>query len=260
MDLEAIEHGLRAQGGRPAIIACTAGEPMAGDFDPIAKLADLAERYGAWLHVDGAFGLFARLSSRTRALVEGVERAHSITVDGHKWLNVPYDCGFALNRDQITMAKNFAYAATYLARPDENRPVPGAYGPESSRRARSFTVWSTLRAYGREGYRHVVETNLDLARLLAERVDEAPELERLANVPLNVVCFRYRPSGCGPEELDALNERLSDALIRDGRFFVGSGRYAGRVALRPAISSWRTRAEDVEQLVSVVRSLAAALR
>jgi len=258
-DVHALARGLADLKGRPAIVCLTAGEPTAGDFDPIAEVAELVAGHPVWLHVDGAFGLFARVSPRTRALCDGIERAQSLTVDGHKWLNVPYDCGFALNRAPELMGHTFRYAASYLARPDEARPVPGGFGPESSRRARSFAAWATLRAYGRSGVRAIVEGNLDRAVELAQLVDAAPDLERLADVPLNVVCFRARPPGIAEGELDALNERLGAALLADGRFLVGTGRHDGRVALRPAISSWRTRPEDIALFVAVVRELASGL-
>jgi glutamate/tyrosine decarboxylase-like PLP-dependent enzyme len=232
----------------------------AGEFDPIDAMADLADRYGAWLHVDGAFGLFARLSPRTAALAAGVERADSVTVDGPKWLNVPFDCGFAFVRDVKLLAKTFAYAAAYLPGPEDPRPQFGNLGPESSRRSRAFAVWASLRAYGREGYRALVEHDLDIARALAERVDAAPDLERLADVRLNIVCFRYRPPGVDDEfELDRLNARVGEAILEDGRVYFGTTRYAGRVAFRPAFVSWRTRVEDVDLLVKVVRELGARL-
>jgi glutamate/tyrosine decarboxylase-like PLP-dependent enzyme len=259
LDLGALEAALRALAGAPAILVATAGEVNAGDFDPIAALADLAERYGAWLHVDGAFGLFARLSPRSAHLAEGVERAHSVIADGHKWLNVPYDCGFAFVRDSALLGGAFAAGAPYLPRVDEPQPNFGFLGPELSRRARALAVWATLRAYGRRGYRAMVERHLDLAQRVARRVDEAPDLERLAGVPLNVVCFRFRPPGADERELDALNQRLGAAVLADGRVYVGTTRYAGRVAFRPAIANWRTTPADVDLLVDVVREIGARL-
>jgi glutamate/tyrosine decarboxylase-like PLP-dependent enzyme len=119
-------------------------------------------------------------------------------------------------------------------------------------------VWATLAAYGREGVRAIVEAHCDLAQHLAARIDAAPDLERLADVALNVVCFRYAPSGV--EDLDALNRRLGAALLEDGRVYVGTTVYEGKVALRPAMVNWRTRAEDVDTLVDVVRELGAKLR
>jgi glutamate/tyrosine decarboxylase-like PLP-dependent enzyme len=257
LDLERLESALRALKGRPAILIAVAGEVNAGEFDPITEMADLAKRHGAWLHVDGAFGLFAALSDRTKELVRGVERADSVTVDGHKWLNVPYDCGFSFVRDIDLMAKAFAYTAAYLPQQDEPRPTLGALGPESSRRARSLAVWTTLRAYGRAGYRAMVERHLDLAQHLARRVDASPDLERLAEVPLNIVCFRYRPEGRDLDDaaLDVLNARIGEEILKDGRVLVGTTRYAGRTAFRPAIVNWRTGPEDLDELVAVVREL-----
>ncbi|MFB3909571.1 MAG: aspartate aminotransferase family protein [Candidatus Eisenbacteria bacterium] len=255
IDLDAVEAGLRSLDGEPAVLIAIAGEVNAGEFDPIEEMADLAHRYGAWLHVDGAFGLFAALSDRVRERVRGVDRADSVTVDGHKWLNVPYDCGFSFVRDAELLAKSFAYTADYLPKPDDPHPTMGAVGPESSRRARSLAVWATLRAYGKAGHRAIVERHLDLAQHLARRVDEAPDLERLADVPLNIVCFRYRPAGraLADAALDRLNARLGEAILRDGRVLVGTTRYAGRTAFRPAIANWRTGPEDVDLLVSIVR-------
>jgi glutamate/tyrosine decarboxylase-like PLP-dependent enzyme len=259
VDLAAMEAKLRDLDGGPAIVIGSAGEVNAGDFDPLNEMADLAERYDAWFHVDGAFGLFAGLSSRSKHLVEGVERADSVIADGHKWLNVPYENGFAFVHDQALLPAVFGGAgAAYLPDVDEPQPNWGYRGPEMSRRARSFPVWATLRAYGREGHRAIVEHDLDLAQHLTRVVDQAPELERLADVPLNVVCFRYRPAGSkdGPE-LDALNRRIGEAAITDGRVFFGSTVYGGRVAFRPAIVNWRAREQDVELVAEVVLELGA---
>jgi glutamate/tyrosine decarboxylase-like PLP-dependent enzyme len=259
LDVEAVEGALRELDGAPALLLATAGDVNDGGFDPIAALAELAERYGAWLHVDGAFGLFARVSPRIAHFADGVERAHSVIADGHKWLNVPYDCGFAFVHDPTALPHTFNAAAAYLPAADPERPMFGFLGPESSRRARSLSVWATLQAYGRRGYRELVERNLDLAQHLARRVDEAPDLERLADVPLNIVCFRYRPEDAAEEALDDLNARLGEVVLADGRVYVGTTRYGGRVAFRPAIVNWRTREEDVELLVDVVRELGRAI-
>jgi len=259
VDLRALERALEEHRGEPSVIVAVAGEVNAGDFDPIDEMAALASEHGAWLHVDGAFGLFAAVSPRTSHLVAGVERADSVTVDGHKWLNVPYDCGFAFVRDGRALAKAFAYTARYLSDPDDPRPNMGGLGPESSRRARSLSVWATLRAYGRRGYQTLVERHLDLAQHLGDLVQTHPDLELLATVPLNVVCFRYDPGGLGEAELDRLNTELAERIQEDGRFMVGATDFGGRVALRPTIVNWRTRSEDVEEFVRVVGELASRL-
>jgi glutamate/tyrosine decarboxylase-like PLP-dependent enzyme len=260
VDLDALEAALAELDGAPSIVICSAGEVNTGDFDPVAEMADLTERYGAWLHVDGAFGLFAACSPRSAHLVAGVERADSVIADGHKWLNVPYDCGFAFVRDPSALGHTFSLGAPYLPEPDDERPNYFSLGPESSRRARSLAVWATLRAYGRRGYQELVERHLDLAAHLARRVDDAPDLERLADVPLNIVCFRGRPNGVPDGELDALNARVAQAIVGDGRVLFGSTTYRGVTAFRPAIVNWRTRTEDVDLLVEVTRELLARSR
>ncbi len=265
VDLGALERRL-AELDAPSVIIGNAGEVNAGDFDPIADLAELASRYGAWLHVDGAFGIFAAVSPRTAHLVRGVERADSIAGDAHKWLNVPYESGFALIRDPDRLAAAFGMpGAAYLPGAEAAGPPPampsqagGGYamlGPESSRRARSLPIWATLAAYGRDGYREMIEGHLDLAQRLAAAVDAAPELERLAETQLCIVCFRAAPAGVAGERLDDLNRRLGAALLDDGRVFAGTTVYDGKVALRPAIVNWRTTESDVDQLVQVVREL-----
>jgi glutamate/tyrosine decarboxylase-like PLP-dependent enzyme len=260
LDVDGLAHELSSLKGAPAIVIGNAGEVNAGDFDPIADMADLCEKHGAWLHVDGAFGLFARISPSTAHLAEGVERAHSVISDGHKWLNVPYDCGFAFVHDPALLPPVFRLAASYLPDMDEERPTLFNFGPESSRRARSFTVWATLRAYGRSGYRAMVERHVELARRIAASVDQAPDLELLAPAQLNIVCFRYRPEGWSDEtELDALNGRIADEVLTDGRVYVGSTVYEGRVAFRPAIVNWLTKEDDVDLLVEVIREIGARL-
>jgi len=272
LDLGALEAALIALEGAPAVLIGNAGDVNTGAFDPLDAMADLAARYGAWLHVDGAFGLFARVSPRTRALAAGAERAQSIASDCHKWLNVPYDCGVAFIEDRRLLLRANKLVADYLPRdleaPQEGAPRRGAVlsniALESSRRARGLPVWATLRALGRSGMRDLVERSLDHAARLAAAVDAAPDLERLAPVPLdvvplNVVCFRAHPPGARKRDLDALNERLAQAILDDGRVFLGVTRFAGRVALRAAFVNHRTRPEDVDLAVAVTRELLAAL-
>jgi len=248
VDIEGLERELGALGGAPAIVIGNAGDVNTGDFDPLARMADLAAEHGAWLHVDGAFGLFARVTPRAAALAEGVERADSVIADGHKWLNVPYDCGFAFVRDRELLREPFRLTAAYL--PSDETP-----SPEASRRARSLAVWATMRAYGRAGYRAMVERHLDLAQRLSRTVDENPELERLAETKLNIVCFRVRPPGLDEQELDELNLALGQDVLEDGRVFFGTTRYDDKVAFRPAIVNWRTTERDVDLLVEVLVEL-----
>ena len=259
LDLAALETALQDLNGAPAILCASAGEVNTGHFDPIDQMADLAEKYNAWLHVDGAFGLFARVTPQISELAAGTERADSVTSDAHKWLNVPYDCGFAFLKDETALRGVFASSAPYLSGVDEPKPNYAFMVPESSQRARGLTLWATLRAYGRSGYRAMIERHLSLAQRLAELVDAAPELERMSDVPLNIVCFRWHPEGVEEEELDVLNSKLAEAVIEDGRVIFGTTIYKGQVAFRPAIVNWRTTEKDIELIVDVVKELGAKL-
>ncbi len=261
LDRSGLRRRLDELAGAPAVIVATVGEPNAGESDPLAELATLAAEHDAWLHVDGAFGIFAALSPRTAHLVSGMDRADSVAADAHKWLNVPYESGFVLLRDPQRLGRAYGMpGAPYLPGPDEPGSGYMYFGPESSRRARSLPIWASLAAYGRAGHRVMVERHCELARHLAERVDTAPDLERLAEVPLNVVCFRYRPADLGDDQLNRVNRAIGEELLRDGRVFAGTTLYGGQVALRPAISNWRTTAADMDLFVDVVRELGARLR
>jgi glutamate/tyrosine decarboxylase-like PLP-dependent enzyme len=255
LDLAGLERELKRLGGAPAILIANAGEVNAGHFDPIADMSELAREHNAWLHVDGAFGLFARVSPRTAALADGVDQADSVISDGHKWLNVPHDCGFAFVRDPALLTSVFSAAASYL--PEDE--VFAFRGPELSRRARSLAVWATLAAYGRNGYRAVVERSLDLAANTARQVEAADDLELLAPAPLNIVCFRYRPPGVPEEALDELNLAIGRAVLTDGRVYVGTTRWAGTVGFRPAFVNWRTTTADADLMLETVRDLGSRL-
>lgn len=255
LNIQALEHALKNLKGSPSIIVATAGEPNAGAFDPIKQLAELARNYNAWLHVDGAFGLFAKLSLNRADLLAGVEHAHSVTVDGHKWLNVPYDCGFAFISKASLLGQVFTHSAEYLPSQTDREPVLGALGPEMSRRARALPVWATLRAYGRKGITEMIERHMELAEYLAELVDDAPDLERLADVLLNVVCFRYNPRGLNEDKLNKINQAIGKAIIEDGRIYIGTTKYGDKVAFRPAIVNWRTGHKDVELIIDIVQEI-----
>ncbi|HVD02311.1 MAG TPA: aminotransferase class V-fold PLP-dependent enzyme [Candidatus Dormibacteraeota bacterium] len=259
LDMDAFRSALDELKGAPAIVIANAGEVNAGDFDPIEEMVEVAHRRNAWVHVDGAFGLFARVSTLARHLAVGVEGADSVIADGHKWLNVPYDCGFAFVRDPALMTGAFSITGPYLPLGTDERPSFGDFGPEASRRARALAVWATLHAYGREGYREMVDRHISLARRVAMQVTAAPDFELLAPAPLNVVCFRYRPPGYPEDGLDDLNRRLGAVILEDGRVFFGTTFYQDVVAFRPAIANWRSTESDVDLIVSVARELGESL-
>ena len=258
VDLAGVERALRELDGAPAVVVATAAEVNTGRFDPIAELARLAHDHGAWLHVDGAFGLFARVSPANRRLTEGIELADSVISDGHKWLNVPYDCGFAFVADPRLLPATFGMGAPYLS-PGSGRTEPMVTSPEMSRRARAIAIWATLAAYGRDGYRALVERHVNLARRLADQIAAAADFQLLEPPVLNVVCFRYAPPGVPEHRLDELNRQLGDAVLADGRIYFGTTIYDGKVAFRPTIANWRTAERDVDLVLPVAGELAAGL-
>jgi glutamate/tyrosine decarboxylase-like PLP-dependent enzyme len=263
VDLDALERELSQTDG-PAIVVANAGEVNTGQFDDIDAVADLCARHqsGAWLHVDGAFGLFAAVSPIYRYLVKGVERADSVSSDGHKWLNVPYDCGFAFVCDEQALRAAFSVTGPYTA---------GSAGwdaddftPEMSRRARGIAAWCALKAYGRAGYQALVERCVENAISFSRWTEETPELElmnakRVAEFPLNIVCFRYMPDGLDDTATDAFNRAAVAAIQKDGRAFVTGTVWAGRACVRAAFDNWATTRADVEVLQQVVRDIGAQL-
>ncbi len=233
MDLAALETSLRALEGSPAIVSASAGTVTTTAFDDLARTAELCERHGAFLHVDGAFGLFAATSPRFAHRLEGLERADSIAVDAHKWLNVPYDTGLLFTRHLALQEKVFQANASYL--------TPGSGGffhrtPENSRRWRALPTWMTLQAYGRQGIRDVVERCCDLASALGAWVEASPDYDLLAPVALNIVCF-------APRKLPA--EQVLARIAEDGRCFLTPGEWQGRKGLRAAFSNFMTTEADL---------------
>ncbi|HEU4404866.1 MAG TPA: pyridoxal-dependent decarboxylase [Polyangiaceae bacterium] len=245
VDPDALEARLRAGGGAPAIVVASAGEVNTGDFDDLERLADLAERHGAWLHVDGAFGLFAACDPRLAGLVAGAGRADSVASDGHKWLNVPYDAGFVFTRHLALQERVFTASAAYLGA----GPELSHRAPENSRRFRALPAFLTLLAYGRSGYRALVRRSCEHAAALGAWVEASPRFELLSPVRLNIVCFAPRAPG------KAARDRVLDLVRRGGRAFLTPTEFGGRPAIRAAFSNWSTEAADVG---IVTEALAAA--
>ena len=200
-----------------------------------------------------------QLSERTRHLVEGLERADSAIADGHKWLNVPYESGFAFIKDRSLQPGVFGSGAAYLPDLDDPKPQWAYLGPEMSRRARSFAVWATLRAYGRSGYRAIVERHLARRSDWPSASTPRPTWSDSPTSALNIVCFRFHPEGVTEERLDDLNDELGAAVLADGRVAFGTTTFDGMTAFRPALSNWRTRDQDVDLIVDVTRELGATL-
>ena len=244
--IAAIERDLDA-GVEPAIVIAQAGSVNTGASDPLDQIADICEHYNLWLHVDGAFGAFFRLCQRTAPLVQGMERADSLAVDGHKWLNVPNGVGFALLRDSELHHETFGGSAGYLT------PGSGAnlheYGFEASRSWRGACIWAALKALGRRGVEDLVTRCCDLATELAAIVEDHPRLELAAPAPTNIVCFRYLRDGI---DLEEANRAIQAEVAAAGDVFHTGATLSGHFCQRAAICSWRTSSDDVRALADEV--------
>jgi glutamate/tyrosine decarboxylase-like PLP-dependent enzyme len=244
--VESLQEALDGASG-PTIVCAQAGEVNTGSFDPLPEIADLCEVAGAWLHVDGAFGIWAAVSPRLRHLVAGLERADSWTTDAHKWLNVPYDSGIVLCRHPESHRAAMTTSASYLIQDQEQRVRDQVdWVPEFSRRARGFAVYAALRSLGRRGLVELVERCCDAASLFAERIAELDGVEVLNEVVLNQVLFRFES-----------DERTHDVLAQvqaRGRVWMGPTNWDGRKAIRISVSNWQTTENEVELAVEEFRA------
>jgi glutamate/tyrosine decarboxylase-like PLP-dependent enzyme len=250
----------QAAGYRPAGIIGNAGTVNTGATDDLPALLAITRREGMWLHVDGAFGAIAALSPALRPIVRGMEQADSLAFDLHKWLHVPYDAGCVLIRDREAHRAPFTQPGSYLTRMDRGpgaMPVLfGEFAPELSRAFRALKVWVAFKAHGSAIYGRLAEENVAQAAYLAGRVSAEPELELLAPVPLNIVCFRYRgPRPAGDEELNELNRQILMQLQCDGIAVPSHTALNGRFAIRAAITNHRSRRADFDILVDAVLSI-----
>ncbi len=246
----------RAAGMFPFCVMGTAGTVNTGATDDLTALADLAARERTWFHVDGAFGALAYLSSELRPLVAGLERADSIGFDLHKWGSLPYDCACVLVRDPEIHRATFAATASYIA-PIARGVIAGGLpfserGLDLSRNFKALKVWMSLMAHGAESIARQIEQNVQQARYLAERVAAHPELELLAPVPLNIVCFRFVAPGMADARLNAVNEEVLIRLQEQGLGVPSSTVLGGRFAIRVANVNHRSRWQDFDALVEDV--------
>jgi glutamate/tyrosine decarboxylase-like PLP-dependent enzyme len=242
MVVEALAQALSETSG-PAIVCAQVGEVNTGAVDPIAAIADLCERRGAWLHVDGAFGLWAAASPSTRPLTAGLERADSWTTDAHKWLNVPYDSGIILCAHPDIHRRAMTVQAAYLKQTEDVQHVRDGFdwAPEFSRRARAFPIYAALRGLGRSGVAELIERSCALARLAADGLGSIPGVEVINDVVLNQVLFRFAD--------DAHTDAALGEAQRADRVWLSGTKIDGRAAIRLSLSNWQTDKDDVERLI-----------
>jgi len=251
MDVDMLAEAIAADkkaGLTPFYIAATAGSADVGAIDPLAAIAELARREALWFHVDGAYGALAILAPDIAPHLQGIERADSIAFDFHKWGQVPYDAGFILVRNSAHQLDTFASPAAYLMRETRGlaagSPWPCDLGPELSRGFRALKAWFTIKVYGPEKLGRVISNTCVLAQYLKQRIESDPNLELLAPVALNIVCFRYRS-----RDADAVNADIVIALQESGIAAPSTTMLQGGLAIRAAIVNHRTTTSDIDALV-----------
>ncbi len=268
MDVAALARQIasdRAAGRHPVCVVANAGDVNTGAIDPIDAIADVCAAEELWLHVDGSYGGFAAAVPSVGLAMAGLGRADSLSLDPHKWLFAPLDAGCLLVRDAAHLRRAFAHGAAYIdvvADRDMSEFAFWDHGPELSRRFRALKIWFILKCHGARALRAAIDDNIRVARQLANAIDASDDFERLAPVPLSIVCFRYRPAHLrGPgttdeEALNAFNRALMVEVQRDGEAYPSNAMIGSRFALRACIVNFRTSPADVEKLLSVIRRVA----
>ena len=237
----------------PTIVCAQAGNVNTGAFDPFEPIADVARRHGAWLHVDGAFGLWAGASPAVEHHVRGVERADSWATDAHKWLNVPYDSGLVFVAHPAAHRAAMSLDAAYLVRSQDEPREPMDWTPESSRRARGFAVYAALRSLGRGGVEDLVDRCCRLARRFADLLRQEPALRILNDVVLNQVLVHVVPQN---GDADAATREALRLVQEERVCWLGGTRWHGMDAMRISVSNWSTTEEDVDRSAdSIIRAV-----
>lgn len=249
IDVNALEAALKNANG-PVIVVANAGTVNTVDFDDLSAIEKLKQRFNFWLHVDAAFGGFAALSPMYRNFVNGINAADSITIDAHKWLNVPYDAAMQFTRHKKIQLKVFQNSAAYLGDPEQS-PDYFHYTPENSRRWRALPSWFTLMAYGKDGHREIVERNCAMAKMLGTALSTSASFTLLAPVNMNVVCFTLSNPDISFAEVQAFLNMIRD----DGRVFFTPTMLWGKPAIRAAISNWQTEAQDIQITIEVLETI-----
>jgi glutamate/tyrosine decarboxylase-like PLP-dependent enzyme len=246
----AFEAAMRDLDG-PIIAIAQAGHINSGAFDPFAEIAPIVRAKNAWLHVDGAFGLWARTAPDLAPLATDVDLADSWGTDGHKWLQTPHDSGYAIVRDRDAHRRAMMIAASYLPEGDVRHPAD--FTPELSRRARGFTTWAMIRALGRAGIANMVSQHCALARRMAQRLAEAPDVEIMNEVVLNQVAVRFG-TDLDAARADALTQRAIARIQREGECFVGGALWRGRQIVRVSVIGEGTREADIDRAAAAILS------
>jgi glutamate/tyrosine decarboxylase-like PLP-dependent enzyme len=253
---DALVEALESAPAAPTIVVLQAGDLNIGAFDDFARLIPIAKKFGAWVHVDGAFGLWCGASSRFRHLMNGAEGADSWATDGHKWLNVPYDCGYAFVADREAHHASLSHRASYLTHAEDARDELD-WNPEWSRRARGFATYAALRQLGRGGVAELIERSCDCARALVTRIGSLDGAEIVWEPQTNqgLVRFIDPREGASEADSDAFTDRMMAEILASGEAFFTGTTWRERRAMRVSVCNWQTSAEDVDRVVAAVEGI-----
>lgn len=249
----ALEEALQQDSVSPTIVVLQAGDVCTGAYDKFATLIPLARRHGAWVHIDGAFGLWAAASPRYRHLLQGVEQADSWATDGHKWLNVPFDCAYAFVANGRAHRESMSHRAVYLTHDAEARDQMD-WNPEWSRRARGFPTYAALRQLGRNGIADLVDRCCRHARSLVAQIGKLPGAEIVSEPVINQGLLRFHCLGDGftDQDDDRRTDDIMAAVLASGEAFFTGSVWRGKRVMRVSVCNWRTCEQDVERAVSAV--------
>jgi glutamate/tyrosine decarboxylase-like PLP-dependent enzyme len=251
---DVLTEALHADPGRPTIVILQAGDLNIGAFDPYDELIPLAHATGAWVHVDGAFGLWAAASPRYRSFLAGVQEADSWVTDGHKWLNVPYDCGYAFVADPTPHRAAFGHRASYITRATDGRD-PSEWTPEWSRRGRGVATYAALRELGRDGVAALIDRTCRHAHTLATGIGALPGAELVFAPRLNQGLVRFldpRP-GASVQDHDCRTDAVIRGVLDTGEALFSGTTWRGKRCMRISVCNWQTNERDVERSIAAVR-------
>jgi len=249
MDVNDLEKALLNSQSTSNIVIASAATVTGTDYDDLVKIAQLCKKHNAWLHVDAAFGIFERLLAGEKGKTQGIELADSITLDCHKWLNVPYDCGVFLTQHQDLLKNSCHVDAPYLASDSEDIAFM-SLGIENSRRFRAFPVWATLMSYGKDGIKNQIQRNVAQAKKLAKWIHESPDYIIVKPCELNVVLFKPNE-----ENLGLTSQKCMDKLNKSGQVFLTPGSWQGEPIIRAALSNWSTTDDDINLVIKTLNEI-----
>jgi aromatic-L-amino-acid decarboxylase len=253
-DLARIVSADRAAGLEPFAVVASAGTTNTGSVDPLHSIADFCEREKLWLHIDAAYAGFAALTEEGKKMLSGIERADSLTLDPHKWLFVPFECGCLMVRDPAKLTDAFRIMPEYLkdVEPGEEEVNFADRGEQLTRYSRALKIWMSVSYFGTAVIASAIQDAMNRARLMQALVESSPDFETLCEAQFGIFCFRARPEAMADTDLDALNERINSRVVSGGRYLISSTRLRGQFSLRICTLGFRTTEDDIRDLFSTV--------